>query len=196
MSQTAYTNGQTAFTLTNIIDRVKKQNTELTKGTPDFLGAAQLTLAAYAATYTGPYYDMPSQTSAPTAFPAVTGAAGTRGSFYEIAYPSDAQDGQIKAIEVHWDTSNLKTIEQTLIVEDDEVNWDTASTNTTTVYWVQAGRKIRIYVPVSYLGTAPKYTLSYKRLPTYPGVVGDTLDVPAEDFAEFYSQWVANIVAD
>ena len=195
MAQTPFSTGQTALVLSDLILRAKKKVPALNNGSPDFLGAAQITLASYALSYKGNYYITPAQGTPPTAFPTAE-SVHTLGSFYELPYPASALDSGVQNIEVLYGSSDVSVVPQALVINNqNEAAWDVSSVNTTTVYWRMAGRLIRMYVPITYIST-PKYTVGFIRFPTYPGVVGDTLDVPAEDFSNFFSLWLGNILPD
>jgi hypothetical protein len=190
MGQTSYSNGQLALLVSDYIARAKAKDTSLATGSPDFLNAMQIALPKYASDYAGSYYDVAIQSGGPTALPTAE-IVETPGSLYEISYPSDCMDEGFLAFQLYYGVSQLSVVGQTHIhLVQDEGSWDMATSNTTEIYLRTVGRKIRVYIPASYLTVAtPKYGISYKRYPTYPAVVGDFLDVPAEDQGTFFQQW-------
>ena len=205
MAQIPYSTGQTAYTIGQFVTRVQQDNSALAVGSPDFLGAMQLTLANYALTgYKGNYYIKPVQGEAPTIFPSAE-SVGTNGSFFEIPFPSDAQDTGILDVEVLYSTGTppVLTVPQAMLILNPNesgagaTGWDTTNTNSNKIYWRMAGRNVRLYVPTMYTtaGT-PYYAFGYRRFPTYPGTLGDILDAPAEDILNLYKIWKGNIIAD
>jgi hypothetical protein len=149
----------------------------------------QIALAAYAVGYSGNYYR---KNSAFANFSAAI-KAGTYVTIYEELKPSDCQDKGIQALEILKGNGDL--CDETKIIPNDNENaWDLTTANTATVYWRQEGTKIRVAMPNSFTGSVTMaWSADYKRLPTFPQVASDSIDVPAEDVDIYYSKWKAEI---
>jgi hypothetical protein len=149
----------------------------------------QIALPVYAAGYSGNYYR---KTSAFASFSLVV-KAGLHVSIYEESSPSDCQGKGIQALEILMGSGDLVP-EANINNQDSESAWDLTGANTTQVYWRQEGVKLRLAMPNGFSGSITMmWAADYKRLPTFPQVAGDSIDVPAEDVDTYYSKWKAEI---
>ena len=190
----AISSGKTPLLPSDFKDRLQNEDADYAKpsSTLDFLRPFKIVLPKYAKDYEGSYYEVPSQTSAPTAFPTEQ-YSSAYGKFYEIAYPSDAIDDGISAIEVSFGATGI--VDQSHVLEKEEPEWVVDGVNTQDVYWHQAGRKIRMYVPSTYASSGTlKHAEGYTRFPTIPDIISDPIDAPAEDVETLYGLWKEAVI--
>lgn len=189
MAQGNIVAAQTPLLVSDFINMAKADDNSYAIGSPDFLTPFKVALPAYAKSYTGVYYQVSSQTSAPQQFPAAQLTTGY-GSIYEIALPTNAIDGGINGLVISYNSSQI--VPETSITNALETSWVMDNTNTTVAYWTQRGRVFRSYLPVAYK-SSPAYSFDYQREPTYPQVTGDAIDAPADDIATLYNAWKSDI---
>lgn len=192
MGQQNITDGRTPLLVSDITEILQTEDPDYLKSGVNFLTPYKTSLAEYAKAYSaedgGNYYRVPSNSSAPTAFPSAQ-TTTPYGKTYEIPLPTDCIDDGVESVEIWYGASGIdRQLPQASIENnEDESSWDITELK---VLWRNAGRKLRIRVhePISTSANL-SYQLGYVRYPTYPSATGDDVDIPAEDADTFISDY-------
>lgn len=181
------TAGQTPLLLSDFITRVQSEDKGFKDPASNFFVPCSIALPLYASTYAGSYYEVASDTADPTAFGAAESTTAL-GSTYEFALPTACQDNGVSHLAIIYGGTEVPA--SSITKQEDESTWSQAAAK---VYWRHAGRKLRVFVGVTY-SSSTKYSIAHKRYPTIPSSSTDQIDAPAEDIATLYSAWRAKLV--
>lgn len=176
--------------MSDFISRVKAEDKGFKvtdPAAPDFITPMIFALPAYAVSYAGSYYEVPSDTADPTTF-TTPETTTDLGSTYELDLPTACQDNGVSHLSVIYGATEVPAT--TVDKEEDESAWVQAAG---VVYWRHAGRKLRVFVGANY-SSSTKYSIAHKRFPAIPSTSSDPIDAPAEDINTLYTAWRAKLL--
>lgn len=188
MAQGTYTLGRSALTAAELHSLAKAEDRRFKNPDATTWLAHKTAMAAFALTITTDFYD---KTTALVAFSAAIETDTNVKKFSEDV-PTDCREGGITTLQIK--THAGLYVAPAKVLNKPSADWSYVSTDT--VYWEMQGRKLLVLVPVSMDGANLKWAVDYKRLPTFPQVDADYLDIPAENEQDYLNLWKGIVRTD